>query len=361
MAPRQAPVWWQAANVMQYVDWQAAMSWGAGIMTSPVRVIATILWMLLGWSGFRAMRRDSRMLADALLVLLACGTLGVAIYLNLKLGASLGWGFVSPDTAHEARERDYFFVLGFVAWGCLAGYGAVALARARRCPIGAGVAVALLPLAGNWSSADRTREPTASAARHFAMALLVSAPPGAVVFLDGDNDSYPIWYLQQVEGVRRDVVPVTIPLLPAAWYPAELQRRTGLLREPGGEVPGALTFSEQQAGLLARAAHRAGRPVLASPALPARERALLGADWVMRGPVYIAESGLAGEPSRARVDSAAAGWWREHEPVRVREGAPPADDVAWLMLSLLQCPRLMVSPDQTSTGRDSLEVKCNLR
>ena len=226
MFPRQAPVWWQVANVVQYADWQAAMSWGTGVMTSPARVSAVVAWLALGWVGFRAMRRDARALAGALAVLLVCGTVGVATYLNLKVGASLGWSLMPESVPHEARERDYFFVLGFWAWGCFAGYGAIALARVRQWPAAVGLLAVALPLAGNWTSADRSREPSASAARHLAVSLLASTPRNGVLFADGDNDTYPLWYAQQVEGVRRDVLVVTIPLLPASWYPAELTRRT---------------------------------------------------------------------------------------------------------------------------------------
>jgi hypothetical protein len=354
-------VWWQAANVLQYVDWQVAMAWGAGIMTSPLRVLAALAWIALAWSGFRAMRRDSREMADALAVLLACGTLGVAAYLNLKLGSSLGWGLVPDGTPHEARERDYFFVLGFWAWGCLAGYGAVALARARRRPAAFGLLALALPILGNWSAVDRSREPAASAARHVALALLEASPRDAVLFLDGDNDSYPIWYAQQVEGVRRDVLPVTVPLLPAAWYPAELSRRTGWRWAADEPVPGARTRSEQQAALIAGAARRAGRPIAASLALTARERALLGADWMMTGPLYLARSAPSGASAPAAVDSAAAERWLAGEPEPRRDGHPAADDVSWLMLSLLQCPRLARTTGAPPARRDSLEVKCNLR
>jgi hypothetical protein len=125
-----------------------------------------------------------------------------------------------------------------------------------------------------------------------------------VLFLDGDNDSYPIWYLQQTEAMRPDVLPITVPLLPADWYPAQIARRSGL-RWSNGPVAGARTLSGQRAALIAESAAVAGRPVVASPALPARERALLGADWVLRGPVYVAMGRGLGATC-VRVDSGAA-------------------------------------------------------
>jgi hypothetical protein len=359
--PRSTPVWLQVANVFQYVDWQAAMSWGKGIMTSPLRVLATLAWLSLGWLGARALRKECETLALALVVLAVAGTFGVAAYLNLKAGASLGWGILPDDAPHEARERDYFFLLGFWAWGCLAGAGAVALVRRLRRPAPLALVALALPIAGNWRSADRSREPEASAARRFGMALLEASPPRAVLFLDGDNDSYPIWYLQQVEGIRRDVLPVTVPLLPARWYPAEVARRSGLQWKEG-PVTGARTLSEQRAAAIAAAAHAASRTVAASPGLRARERALLGSDWVLRGPVYVARAGGRDARLRAAVDSgAAARWLVRHEPWPEARRSTAGDDVARTMMRLLDCPRLGTRTGASAARRDSLEVRCNLR
>jgi hypothetical protein len=361
--PRSAPAWLQLANVFQYVDWQVAMSWGAGIVTSPARVAATVAWIALGWVGLRAMRRESREMADALTVLTLCGTLGVAAYLNLKAGSSLGWGLLPEGTPHEARERDYFFILGFWSWGCFAGAGAVALARRWRLPAAAGLAAVLLPLAGNWRSVDRSREPDASAASQFGRALLESAPAHAVLFLEGDNDSYPIWYMQQVEGVRRDVLVVTVPLLPTVWYSAEVARRSGLHWNDGEGIAGARTLSDQRAALIAAAAARANRPVVASPALEVRERSLLGSGWVLSGPVYVAHGERGPTPeTRATVDSAAAdGWAQRRGAGRVLPPSLSGDDVVRVMLDLLDCPRLLAATTSSKAQRDSLEVNCNLR
>jgi hypothetical protein len=359
--PRRAPVWLQLANVAQYADWQIALDWGRGIFTTPARVAATVAYVALAAIGAREMRRDSRRLADALLVLLVCGTLGVAAYLNLKAGASLGTGVIPDDAPHEARERDYFFVLGFWAWGCLCGYGALAIARARRWPPAVAVGAALVLLVGNWRTADRTREPGATAARTVALALLESVPREGVLFVSGDNDSYPLWYAQEVEHVRRDVVLVTLPLLPADWYARELARRTGWRWSDDEPVPGTTLRNEQRAALIARAARGVGRPIAASPTLTARERSLLGGDWVLRGPVYLSRSAGVGRVERASIDTAAARRLDGRRPASSTDGPALPDDVTATMLELLTCPRLGLAPPGSPALRDSLEVKCNLR
>jgi hypothetical protein len=361
LLPRRAPVWLQLANVAQYADWQIALDWGRGIFTTPARVAATLAFVALAGAGVREMRRDSRRLADALLVLLVCGTLGVAAYLNLKAGTSLGAGVIPDDAPHEARERDYFFVLGFWAWGCFSGYGALALARARRWPAYAALGAALVPWLGNWRTADRSRDPEASAARVFALALLQSAPRDAVLFVGGDNDTYPLWYAQRVEGVRPDVVIVTLPLLSADWYGREIARRTGWRWSDDEAIPGARWRNEQRGAAIARAARRMGRPVAASPTLTARERALLGGDWVLRGPLFESRSAEVGAPGRASIDVAAARGWVARPPWERANGHVPTDDVVATMLGLLDCPRLASPRPVPAVDLDSLEVKCNLR
>ena len=357
--PRQAPLWLQAVNIAQYVDWQFAFAWGRGVFTTPIRLVVALFFLALAVSGWRALRRDARHVAEAFGVLVLCGSLGVGVYLNFKAGASIGYGFV-PAEAHEARERDYFFVLAFWGWGVFAGYGAMALLRRRKWPAWLAIGAAVVPLLGNWSANDRARGDQAWAPRQMAMAFLQSAPSNAMLFVAGDNDTYPLWYLQHVEGVRRDVTPVTMPLLPAAWYRAEIARRTGLRWPDSAYVEGARWSHEEQAALIARAARAAGRPVAVSVALGARERSLLGAAWRLHGVVYVSNAPPNGSREPPTVDAAAVPGVPALPLVRRLESRLP-DDVTGMMLGLLECRRLAGMSEGPSAVRDSLEVRCNLR
>ena len=356
MWPRRAPAWIQLATLAQYVDWQITLAWGNGIFTTPPRVTMTILYLALGVTGWRAMRRDVPRIADAIGVLLVCGSLGVCVYLNLKAGATIGYGFV-PGDAHEARERDYFFVLAFWAWGMLAGYGALALVRVRRWPEWTAFAVVVVPLVGNWTAEDRAHGAAATAPREIATALLTSSPDSAVLFVAGDNDTYPLWYLQDVEGMRRDVTVVTFPLLPADWYAEQIARRTGLRWPASEHVEGATWQHEERAALIARAARAAGRPVSASAALSARERALLGSAWRLRWATYVSSAPSGGSQVVAiDRESAPPGW--KVSGRGMERGAHLPDDVTGTMLPLLDCPALAALPKGQSS---SLESKCNVR
>ncbi len=230
--PRQAPFFIQLGNFVEYWDWQAALSLAPDPPPSLARTGMTLLFTVLGVIGSMRHRKTDRRSWLVMLILFATATVGVIIYLNLKAGPSYGAGFLPTDAPHEARERDYFFVPAFLCWGMWAGYGAVRLMRgaegtSRLAPVG--VLAALLPVVLNWNAANRRSEPVASDARLAANRILASAPKSAVVLARGDNETYPVWYLQHVEQVRSDVTVVVIPLLPAEWYRAELERRYALI------------------------------------------------------------------------------------------------------------------------------------
>ena len=126
MWPREAPIWLQVANLGQYFDWQVALSFGPTVMPSIARTVGTVFFAWLGWEGaFELWRRDRRA-GMAMALLFLCGAFGVLVYLNLHAGPSIGFGFLAEKLVREARERDYFFVFGFWAWGVWAGIGAVA-------------------------------------------------------------------------------------------------------------------------------------------------------------------------------------------------------------------------------------------
>ena len=230
--PRQAPLFIQLGNLVEYWDWQTALSLAPDPPPSLARTGMTLLFTALGVVGCQKHRKTDRRSWRAMGILFGTSTILVILYLNLKAGPSFGAGFLPADAGHEARERDYFFVAAFLCWGLWAGYGALRLMRGRAgtSPLAPfGVIAAAFPVLLNWNAVNRRREPAASEARLTGTRILASAPKDAIVLARGDNETYPVWYLQQVERRRRDVTVVVIPLLPAKWYRAELDRRYALL------------------------------------------------------------------------------------------------------------------------------------
>ena len=366
--PRRAPLWLQIGNLFQYADWQFALGLDREVGASWLRTPFTPLFLALGVVGSAAHRRANRRTWAALLIVLASATLGVVLYLNLRAGPSYGHGILPPDADHEARERDYFFALGFAAFGIWVGVGAIDLARRAGRALGTshlewlGVILAALPIALNWRATDRRREPGASLPAAFARATLESMPERAVLFVAGDNDSYPLWYAQVAGHVRRDVSIVTVPLLGAAWYREELARRHTLY-----EAADASTWRGLPRELTSIAAHarRAGRPIVAAVALEPESRAALGRAWVFRGLGYVGHATDPGDVSTsidaAGVDSTVALVAALFPGVVDPE---PVDDLAARYLtSLLACPALAQQAAR-GTASDSarlLASRCNFR
>jgi hypothetical protein len=80
----------------------------------------------------------------------------------------------------------------------------------------------MLPLIGNWRAASRAGE---WATREWARDVLNSVEPYGILFTYGDNDTFPLWYAQEVEGIRKDVVVANTSLLNTDWYVRQIVRR----------------------------------------------------------------------------------------------------------------------------------------
>ena len=362
MWPRQAPIWLQLANWFEYADWQFALSFAPTVIPGVARVCVTIAFVALGIVGGSWQRRRDLRSWRAVALLFLCGTIGVTAYLNLKAGSSFAWNVVPAAARHEARDRDYFFVLGFWAWGLWAGMGAIAIAQRLRWPVFAGLAAAGLPIALNWTAVNRRMNPEASLPREVAHALLEPLPPRAVLFVGGDNDTYPLWYAQQVDGERRDVTVITLPLLGAPWYAAEFERRARLVGPDRSGGPLVL------ARRIADAAQKAGRPVVVALTVSRSDRSRIGRGWTVIGLSAIADPGsLNTASSRAgapvmRVDSLATAGVRDAID-RWRAGRlahPAVDPVHDYFMGVLSCPSLVLARSPTTAQLASLDSLCNV-
>jgi hypothetical protein len=199
----------------------------------------------------------------AMFLLFLVSSLGVVIYLNLKAGLSFGAGLLPANAPHEVRERDYFFFFAFICWGLWAGFGAIRLSRLLKAPFNMlTMVLPFAPLILNWTAVDRRTDPVDARARVESGEMLSRVPPSGILLALGDNDTYPLWYLQQVESTRRDVTVVTVPLLGAKWYRAELARRYKLLDPSAVEQ---WLGRDSTIALITKRSYEQNRPVIRSP------------------------------------------------------------------------------------------------
>jgi hypothetical protein len=242
-AEMQSPRKAQFAMFWQYFDWQWARTLPIG-----VRGLATMLFLALGIIG---LVRHARGDLDSFVYFVTfLGTITVLLifYLNFKYGYTT-YAEV-PIDQREVRERDYFFLFGFNVWGLYAGMGIATVwkwigdrmatesdpTRGLRLasPL---LSIAFLPLIFNFALADRRGD---YSARDWAWNVLQSVEPYGVLFTNGDNDTFPLWYLQEVEGIRRDVTVIVHSYLGTKWYPKQLRDLT--IPCPEGVDPLATPF-----------------------------------------------------------------------------------------------------------------------
>ena len=238
---RQADVVAQLGMYWQYWSWQFAKNWGAGAR------FATAVFTVLGLAGLVQLVKKDRRAGLAAAAMFGTLTLALIFYLNFKYGYS-----IYPERTditsemREVRERDYFFLCSFAFFGTLvaAGIGTAMSAvaeylKARASESAAWMAalpvglVALIPLLGNYASATRAGE---FAARDFARDLLESVEPYGIIVTAGDNDTFPLWYAQEVEGIRTDVTVANMSLMNTEWHLKQLVRRQAGDFDPAGSI-----------------------------------------------------------------------------------------------------------------------------
>ncbi|MDR3652043.1 MAG: DUF2723 domain-containing protein [Paludibacter sp.] len=146
--------------------------------------------------------------------------LAIVVYLN--------------QTPYQPRERDYAYAGSFYAFCIWIGFGVLGIIKgvekyAPKIPKTAAAAVVTLFCLGvpalmaeqNWDDHDRSNRYTC---RDFGANYLLSCKPNAIIFSNGDNDTFPLWYNQEVEGVGTDLRVCNLSYLQTDWYIGQMQR-----------------------------------------------------------------------------------------------------------------------------------------
>lgn len=187
-------------------------------MSNPARNKFYMLPLFLGLAGLYFHFKRHAKGAFTILLLFFMTGLAIVMYLNI--------------TPYQPRERDYAFAGSFYAYAVWIGFGVMAiwdLLRKFNERIMAVVVtlVCLLLVPGimakeGWDDHSRANK---YAARDFAVNYLESCAPNAILITNGDNDTFPLWYAQEVEGIRTDVRVVNFMLASGDWYVHQLMRK----------------------------------------------------------------------------------------------------------------------------------------
>jgi len=206
-------------------------------MKNKARNTYYFLPLILGLIGlYFQFSRDKK---NGLVVLMLFFMTGIAIgiYLNMY--------------AYQPRERDYAFAASFYAFAIWIGLGVYAIyefikkyfnkTAAATVSTVVCLGVPTLLAVENWDDHDRSKR---YLALNTAKAYLDSCAPDAILFANGDNDTFPLWYLQEVEGYRTDVRILNLNLMSADWYIDQAKRKA----YDGKPVPIKMAKELYQAG-----------------------------------------------------------------------------------------------------------------
>jgi len=204
----------------KYFFWQYGHEWW------------TSLFLLIGiYGAVEHARHERKSFFFWLTVFLLTGLI-LNTYMNFKLGYSQFLDKYPDIGMHEVRERDYFFIVSFAFFGVWSGLGLAAFLNRLRVAfaVDSGEAkidmttfrflalvlvLGLVPLYSNYKKVDRSGNYIPP---NYARNVMNSMEPNGILFTNGDNDTFPLWYIQEVEGVRKDCRVVNLSLLNTKWY-----------------------------------------------------------------------------------------------------------------------------------------------
>lgn len=177
--------------------------------------LGSLLPIALGIWGMVDQFAKHRKTFVMLFVTLIVTTVGLIVFLNFS------------DS--EVRERDYFYSSGFYYFAIFLGIGATSVLNEIKNAVAKSgsalpvtvaacvvfVAFPMFTLERHYFSHDRSKNHICA---EYARNMLTCLEPDAVLFTNGDNDTFPLWYIQEVEGFRKDVRVVNLSLLNTPWY-----------------------------------------------------------------------------------------------------------------------------------------------
>jgi tetratricopeptide (TPR) repeat protein len=172
---------------------------------------------ILGLIGIIYLLRKDKATSFVVAALFLLTGLAIVVYLN--------------QYPYQPRERDYAYAASFYAYAIWIGFGMLAIFDFLSKKINGKIAVTIafilsvgipaLMASEGWDDHNRSNR---TMSRDFAVNYLNSCAKNAILFTNGDNDTFPLWYAQEVEGIRTDVRVVNLSLLQTDWYINQMRR-----------------------------------------------------------------------------------------------------------------------------------------
>ncbi|MEA3432616.1 MAG: DUF2723 domain-containing protein [candidate division WOR-3 bacterium] len=229
-------LFWQFMFYFRYFTWQF-MPWPreAIILATTTHKVIQVLSVLgtfaitiLGILGMYSMYKKDKGYFWLFFTTFFFASAGLILYMNFKFSPS----DLNPlHQPREVRERFYFFGPSFVMFGFFVGFGIFEMFRRMkrwiRYSIPLAAVVGIIPLVSNFSS---------PANRHanyipddYGYNMLISCDKNAILYTNGDNDTFPLWFAQAVKKTRLDVRIANLSLINTDWYIKQLKNDMGVL------------------------------------------------------------------------------------------------------------------------------------
>jgi len=210
---------WQMGMFVRYLSWQIAPE----DINRFFRGLLIALFYLGGIAGMFQLYRFDRKIFLLFMLIIFMLSFAIVGYLNMKFSPS------DPDPrhkGHEVRERDYFFHTGFVYFIMCVGFGLYAFTEwmkketrgnrlAHFASLGGIAVFSIAPLFTNFHVNNRYKN---FAPKDYGYNMLRCCDEGGIIFTNGDNDTFPLWFAQEVMGFKRSVIVANLSLINTDWY-----------------------------------------------------------------------------------------------------------------------------------------------
>jgi len=215
---------WQMAHFIRYLSWQPVPE----EINRFIRAIILAIFYLCGiWGMIELFKREKKIFLFTILIMFMLSFAMVG-YLNLKFSPSDSNPQHQP---REVRERDYFFHTAHVYFGIFIGLGFLGFLDllkketknnklANMGGLGGMVVFSVIPLLANIQVNNRYGD---FIPKDYGYNMLVSCDDGSVVFTNGDNDTFPLWFAQEVLSFKRKVLIANLSLINTDWYIKQLK------------------------------------------------------------------------------------------------------------------------------------------